>query len=416
MTRHATPDAAGHFGPYGGRFVPETLMEPLRELEAAYAAGARATRPSAPSSPRVLRDFVGRPTPLTVAGAALRAPRLPRLPEARGPVPHRRPQDQQRAGPGAARAAHGQEARGGGDGRRPARRGHRHRVRARSASSASSTWAPTTWRARPRTCAACGCSARRCAAVDSGARTLKDAINEAMRDWVTNVRTTHYLLGSVLGAHPYPMMVRDFQSVIGEEARAQVLEQAGALPDLLVACVGGGSNAIGLFHAFLDDPVAMVGVEAGGRSAARRAITPRGSSARGAAVGRAARHAHLPPAGRGGQRPAHALGLRGPRLSGGRARARAAARPGPRPLRRRHATRRRWPPSTCSRRREGIIPALESSHALAWVVREARRAGSGKRVLVNLSGRGDKDLASSAGRRDDAGMRDDSASRGASRR
>ena len=103
--------------------------------------------------------------------------------------------------------------------------------------------------------------------VDSGARTLKDAINEAMRDWVTNVRTTHYLLGSVLGAHPYPMMVRDFQAVIGEEARAQVLAQAGRLPDVLVACVGGGSNAIGLFTAFLDDAACeMVGVEAGGRS------------------------------------------------------------------------------------------------------------------------------------------------------
>src|SRR5262245_33913743 len=102
--------------------------------------------------------------------------------------------------------------------------------------------------------------------VNSGSRTLKDAINEAMRDWSTNVRTTHYLLGSVLGAHPYPMMVRDFQAVIGEEARAQVQAQCGRLPDLLVACVGGGSNAIGLFHAFLGDPVAMVGVEAGGRS------------------------------------------------------------------------------------------------------------------------------------------------------
>ena len=227
--------------------------------------------------------------------------------------------------------------------------------------------------------------------MDSGARTLKDAINEAMRDWVTNVRTTHYLLGSVLGAHPYPMMVRDFQSVIGDEARAQFLGQAGGLPDLLVACVGGGSNAIGLFYAFLADPVEMVGVEAGGRSpAARRPCGALPRRRRGG--GRAARHAHLPAAGRGRQRAAHPLRLRRPRLSGGRARARAAARRGPG----RATTSPRDDEALAAfhllAETEGIIPALESSHALAWVLREARGRSRGKLVIVNLSGRGDKDL------------------------
>jgi tryptophan synthase beta chain len=227
--------------------------------------------------------------------------------------------------------------------------------------------------------------------VDSGSRTLKDAINEAMRDWTTNVRTTHYLLGSVLGAHPYPMMVRDFQSVIGEEARAQVLGQAGALPDLLVACIGGGSNAMGLFFAFLDDPTVMVGVEAGGRSPRPGDHAAR-FLAEGAAVGILhGTRTYLLQDAAGNVLPTHSVsaGLDYPAV-------------GPEHSLLRDQGRVRYSSATDAEalgafhrlsEREGIIPALESSHALAWLMREAG-AWRGKLVVLNLSGRGDKDLES----------------------
>ena len=230
--------------------------------------------------------------------------------------------------------------------------------------------------------------------VASGTRTLKDAINEAMRDWVTNVRSTHYLLGSVLGAHPYPAMVREFQAVIGREARAQVLEACGRLPDWLVACVGGGSNAIGLFFAFLDDAdVRMVGVEAGGRSSR---------------PGRARRPLPRP---RRERAPASAS-CRAPAPTCCRTRPATCC---PRTPSRRASTTRRWAPSTrcCTTpaasattpsgttealaafhllgETEGILPALESSHAVAWLVRE-KKTLAGATVILNLSGRGDKDL------------------------
>ena len=224
--------------------------------------------------------------------------------------------------------------------------------------------------------------------VASGTRTLKDAINEAMRDWVTNVRSTHYLLGSVLGAHPYPAMVREFQAVIGREARAQVLEAAGRLPDWLVACVGGGSNAIGLFFAFLDDAdVRMVGVEAGGRSSqpgqhAARFLKDAGAGA-GVGVLQGTSTYLLQDA--GGERAAHALRLRGSRLPGGRPRARAAARRGPHPL--------RLGPGPGSAR--GLPPAgRDRGHpASSRVGTCGRLAGAGEEaslagttVILNLSG------------------------------
>jgi tryptophan synthase beta chain len=227
--------------------------------------------------------------------------------------------------------------------------------------------------------------------VESGSRTLKDAINEAMRDWVTNVRTTHYLLGSVLGAHPYPAMVRDFQSVIGREAREQVRARLGALPDALVACVGGGSNAIGLFHAFLEDPVAMIGVEAGGRSpkAGDHAARFLGE---GAAVGVLhGTRTYLLQDDAGNVLPTHSVsaGLDYPAV-------------GPEHALLRDQGRVRYASATDAEalaafhllcETEGIIPALESSHALAWLVREAGE-WKGRSVVVNLSGRGDKDLES----------------------
>jgi tryptophan synthase beta chain len=231
--------------------------------------------------------------------------------------------------------------------------------------------------------------------VDSGTRTLKDAINEAMRDWVTNVRTTHYLLGSALGAHPYPMIVRDFHAVIGEEARMQVLGQAGTLPDLLVACVGGGSNAIGLFTAFLDDPVAMVGVEAGGRSA-----KPGDHAARFLEAGTGVGVLHgtrtyLLQDEAGNVLPTHSVsaGLDYPAVGPEHAmlhdsgRVRYASVGDEEALAAFHLLSEI----------EGIVPALESSHAVAWLVREAA-AYAGKLVIVNLSGRGDKDLGIVEGR------------------
>jgi tryptophan synthase beta chain len=210
-----------------------------------------------------------------------------------------------------------------------------------------------------------------------------------MRDWVTNVRSTHYLLGSVLGAHPYPMMVRDFHAVIGQEARGQILEQAGALPDIAVACVGGGSNAIGLFHAFLEDPVAMVGVEAGGRS-----DKPGDHAARflGTGAGIGVLHGtrtYLLQDDAGNVLPTHSIsaGLDYPAVGPEHALLRDRGRV-------RYADARDEEALAAFHllsEKEGILPALESSHALAWVVREAAEL-RGKLVLVNLSGRGDKDL------------------------
>ncbi len=356
------PDETGHFGPYGGRYVPEILMEPLRELEAAYADARRdpAFRTLLAAH---LRDFVGRPTPLTEAR---------RLSERLGCRLWLKREDLCHTGAHKINNAMGQGLL--------VKRMGKTRVVAETGAGqhgvASATvcallglecvvymgtedmarQAPNVRRMR-----LLGAEVR---GVDSGARTLKDAINEAMRDWSTNVRTTHYLLGSVLGAHPYPMMVRDFQAVIGDEARAQVLGQCGTLPDLLVASVGGGSNAIGLFYAFLADPVAMVGVEAGGRSS-----KPGDHAARFLGQGSVSAGLDYPAIG-----PEHAW-LR----DEGRVRYDAAT--DDEALAAFHLLAET----------EGIIPALESSHALAWVVREKASLG-GKLVLVNLSGRGDKDL------------------------
>src|SRR5713101_4002989 len=195
----------GRFGPYGGRYVPETLMVPLFELERAYES-AKSDASFQSQLQSLLKNFAGRPTPLQFA-SRLTAHLGGLAPTGSGPRIYLKREDLLHTGA--------------------------HKINN---------------------------------AIDSGSRTLKDAINEAMRDWVTNVRTTHYLLGSVLGAHPYPTMVRDFQSIIGREAREQILAAEKRLPTHLFACVGGGSNAIGLFYAFLPDAdVKMVGIEAGGR-------------------------------------------------------------------------------------------------------------------------------------------------------
>jgi tryptophan synthase beta chain len=409
------PEAAGHFGPYGGRFVPETLMEPLRELEAAYGE-ARRESSFRGGLADALRDYVGRPTPLSFAA---------RLSAQAGCRVYLKREDLCHTGAHKINNAVGQAllARRMGKARIVAETGAgQHGVAAATAcawlglrcvvymgTEDMARQAPNVLRMR-----LLGAEVR---AVDSGSRTLKDAINEAMRDWVTNVRTTYYLLGSVLGPHPYPAMVRDFQSVIGEEARAQFLGREGGLPDLLVACVGGGSNALGLFHPFLGDPVEMVGVEAGGRSpepgehAARFLVVEQG--------GAAPHPPESPPARRrsesaavpsscsgsvgvlhgtctyilqdeaGNVLPTHSIaaGLDYPAVGPEHAllrdqgRVRYAAVTDDEALKAFHALAET----------EGIIPALESAHAVAWLLREAASL-RGRRVIVNLSGRGDKDL------------------------
>ncbi|HEY7514204.1 MAG TPA: tryptophan synthase subunit beta [Vicinamibacteria bacterium] len=382
------PDEAGHFGPYGGRFVPETLMEPLRELEAAYAEARR--DPAFPQElAALLRDFVGRPTPLGLAG---------RLSDRLGCRVYLKREDLCHTGAHKINNAIGQ-------GLLVKRMGKKRVVAETGAGQhgvATATvcallgfecvvymgtedmarQAPNVRRMR-----LLGASVR---GVESGTRTLKDAINEAMRDWVTNVRTTHYLLGSVLGAHPYPLLVRDFQSVIGEEARAQFLGLEHGLPDLLVACVGGGSNAIGLFFAFLEDEgVGMVGVEAGGRSE-----KPGDHAARflgeGAGVGvLQGTRTYLLQDEAGNVLPTHSVsaGLDYPAVGPEHALLRDEKRVAYASVKDDEALAA----FHLLGETEGILPALESSHALAWLVREAPSL-RGKRVIVNLSGRGDKDL------------------------
>jgi tryptophan synthase beta chain len=382
------PDASGHFGLYGGRYVPEVLMEPLRELEKAYAE-ARLDPAFALELELLLRDFVGRPTPLTLAR---------RLSEDTGCRVYLKREDLCHTGAHKINNAVGQALL--------ARRMGKSRVVAETGAGQHGVATATVCALLGLECvvymgtedmARQAPNVRRMQllgaevkSVDSGARTLKDAINEAMREWVTNVRGTHYLLGSVLGAHPYPMMVRDFQAVIGREARAQVLEKEGRLPDQLVASVGGGSNAIGLFYAFLeDDSVRMVGVEAGGRSSRPGDHAARFLDAStGVGVLQGTRTYLLQDAA-GNVLPTHSVsaGLDYPAIGPEHALLRDEGRVA-------YAVASDDEALLAFHRlaeREGILPALESSHAVAWLLREAP-ALAGRLVIVNLSGRGDKDL------------------------
>src|SRR5258705_1347279 len=262
------PDAAGHFGPYGGRFVPETLMHPIEELIAAYEEAKRD-----PAFHReleyLLANYVGRPTPLMLAQrltAHLGGARI-----------YLKREDLCHTGAHKINNAVGQALL--------ARRMGKTRIIAETGAGQHGVATATVCALMNLKCVVyMGTEDMRrqelnvfrmrllgaeVVGVEAGSRTLKDAINEALRDWVTNVMDTYYLLGSVMGPHPYPVMVRDFQSVIGREARKQILEAEGRLPDLLIACVGGGSNSIGLFHEFIaDESVRMIGVEAGGRGEA----------------------------------------------------------------------------------------------------------------------------------------------------
>ena len=384
-------DTSGRFGEYGGRYVPETLLGPVLELAAAYDE-ARRDAAFAAQVEREWRDFAGRPTPLLPAPRLAAAARLSRV--------YLKREDLLHTGAHKINNAIGQAllAKRMGKTRLVAETGAGQHgvatatVAARYGLSCAVYMGSVDMERQRPNVERMRLLGAEVIAVESGSRTLKDAINEAMRDWSASVRNTHYLLGSVLGPHPYPTLVRDFQSVIGREARAQIQEREGRLPDLLVACVGGGSNAIGLFHAFRDDAaVRMVGVEAGGE---------------GIASGRhAARFADNVPGvlhgtrtivlqDEAGQvRETHSIsaGLDYPAVGPEHAMLAATGRASYDSVTDEEALAA----FHLLGREEGILPALESAHAIAWVLREGRsgRIGDDPLVTINLSGRGDKDLA-----------------------
>ncbi|HZS05248.1 MAG TPA: tryptophan synthase subunit beta [Blastocatellia bacterium] len=388
---HSLPDDGGHFGAYGGSFVPETLMHPLEELKSAYAV-AKDDPDFQAEYHRLLQEYVGRPSPLTYAA---------RLTEHLGGARiYLKREDLNHTGAHKINNAIGQILL--------AERMGKTRIIAETGAGQHGVATATVCALRGLQCVVyMGTEDMRrqelnvfrmrllgaeVVGVESGSKTLKDAINEALRDWVTNVGDTHYLLGSVLGPHPYPMMVRDFQNVIGQEARAQILEREGRLPDYLVACVGGGSNAIGLFYSFLNDAgVKMIGVEAGGR---------------GTNVGEhAARFL-----GEGGGRVGVLQGTRSYVLQDSRGQIAAThsvsagldyASIGPEHAWLHDQRRVEYVSATDEEalaafqllaRYEGIIPALETSHAIAQVVKLAPVLSRDEIILVNLSGRGDKDV------------------------
>jgi tryptophan synthase beta chain len=378
---------SGRFGPYGGRYVPETLVAALDDLAALYDA-ARADAAFWAEFDGLLAEYVGRPSPISVA---------PRFSDEVGAPVLLKREDLNHTGAHKINNTVGQALL--------ARRMGKRRIIAETGAGQHGVATATV-------CARFGLEcvvymgaedvARQALnvyrmrllgatviPVESGTRTLKDATNEALRDWVTNVPTTHYIIGSVVGPDPYPRMVRDFQSVIGREAREQVLERFGRLPETVVACVGGGSNAIGIFTAFLADDVELVGVEAAGHGIAtgqHSATLSAGSP--GVLHGSLS---YLLQNADGQVAPAHSVsaGLDYPGV-------------GPEHSWLRDTGRVRYESATDTEaldafqglcRLEGIIPALEPAHALAWVRRSKGRWAADQLVLVCLSGRGDKDVA-----------------------
>ena len=381
------PDSQGHFGPYGGRFVPETLMSPLEDVERAWREASESAEFKAELK-ELLETYAGRPTPLYYAK---------RLSEILGGAKiYLKREDLLHTGAHKINNCIGQALL--------ARRMGKRRIIAETGAGQHGVASATV-------CALFGLECvvymgeedmrrqklnvfrmrllgAKVVSVNTGSRTLKDAISEAMRDWVTNVESTHYLLGSALGAHPYPTMVRDFHRCIGDEARRQILEREGRLPDTLFACVGGGSNAIGLFHPFIaDESVKLVGVEAGGRSGALGDHAARfAGGLPGVLQGT---YSYLLQDGDGQIALTHSVsaGL-------------DYASVGPE-----HAwlhDRKRAEYVSCRdsdalaaalrlSRTEGIIPALESAHGVAEAIRRAP-SEPGKVYIVNVSGRGDKDI------------------------
>jgi len=383
------PDATGHFGPYGGRFVPETLVHPLQELEDEYL---RAQRDPAfkHEFAYYLREFCGRPTPLYFAERLTR--------ELGGAKIYLKREDLLHTGAHKINNAIGQVLL--------ARRMGKTRVIAETGAGQHGVATATVAAMFGLKCVvymgAVDCERQalnvyrmkmlgaEVVSVKAGQQTLKEAINEAMRDWVTNIRTTHYILGTVYGAHPYPLMVRNFQRVIGDEARRQILAKEKRLPDLLIACVGGGSNAMGLFYPFLQDKsVKMVGVEAGGLG-----IKPNQHAARfqGGSLGvLQGTRSYILQDKNGQIQLTHSVsaGLDY-----------AAVGPEHAWLHDRKRVEYTYIKDDAAleafmklSRLEGIIPALESAHAVAEAIKRAPKMSRNKLIIVNLSGRGDKDVA-----------------------
>jgi tryptophan synthase beta chain len=384
------PDERGRYGTYGGRYVPETLMSPLSELEEAFGE-ARVDAGFQAELDALLRDYAGRPTPLYLAERW--SERLG------GPRVYLKREDLCHTGAHKINNTVGQAllARRMGKRRVIAETGAGQHGVAVAAVAARCGLACTVYmgaedmRRQALNVYRMRLMGAQVVAVEAGSRTLKDAINEAMRDWVTNVRDTHYILGSVLGPHPYPLMVRHFQSVIGREARRQFQEREPGLPDLLVACVGGGSNAIGLFHPFLEDRgVRLVGVEAGGRGsgAGEHAARFAGGSP---GVLQGTFTWILQDAG-GNIEPTHSVsaGLDYAAVGPEHAWLRESGRAEYSSASDAEALAAFHDLAEC----EGILPALETSHAAAWLRRAAAGLPRGARVILNLSGRGDKDVDS----------------------
>ena len=388
LDRHSLPDAAGHFGPFGGVYVAETLMTALQDLERAYDE-ARVDPAFQTELRHHLKEFAGRPTELYFAerltqhcgGAKIYLKREDLLHTGAHKINNALAQVllARRMGKKRIIAETGAGQHGVATAAACAKFGLECVVYMGSVDMARQ--ALNVFRMRLMGATVVG--------VDAGQKTLKEAINEAMRDWVTNVRTTHYVLGTAYGSHPYPKMVRDFQSVIGREARAQMLEREGRLPDELIACVGGGSNAIGLFYEFLEDTaVRMTGVEAGGRGIQRGDHAARFAGGR-LGVLQGCKTLILQDAdGQIDLTHSVSAGL-------------DYAAVGPEHLFYQNRGRIEFTYATddevlaafqlCSRL-EGIIPALESTHAIAFGVKRAAELAKDKIVIINLSGRGDKDV------------------------
>jgi tryptophan synthase beta chain len=383
------PDAQGHFGPYGGRYVPETLMHPLQELEAEYFRAQHDPEFQKELS-YYLTEFVGRPTPLYFAERLTK--------ELGGAKIYLKREDLNHTGAHKINNAIGQILL--------AKRMGKTRIIAETGAGQHGVATATVAAMFGMKCViymgAVDCQRQELnvyrmkmlgadvVPVHVGQKTLKEAVNEAMRDWVTNIRHTHYILGTAYGAHPYPVMVRNFQRIIGDEARAQILEKEKRLPDMLIACVGGGSNAIGLFYPFLDDQsVKLVGVEAGGRG-----ILPEQHAARfqGGSLGvLQGTRSYILQDEFGQIQSTHSVsaGL-------------DYAAVGPEHAYLKDASRAEYTYATDDQalaafmkltRLEGIIPALESAHAVAECMVRAPKLGKDALIIVNLSGRGDKDVA-----------------------
>jgi tryptophan synthase beta chain len=383
------PDARGHFGRFGGQFVPETLMPALEELTTAYEQ-ARLDASFDEEFRYYLKQYVGRPTPLYFAERLTG--------QLGGARIYLKREDLNHTGAHKINNTIGQAllARRMGKKRMIAETGAGQHGVATATVAAMFEMQCVVYmgeediRRQELNVFRMRLLGAEVAPVASGSRTLKDAMNEAIRDWVTNVRTTYYLIGSVAGPHPYPMLVRDFQAVIGQEARAQILEQEGRLPDCIVACVGGGSNSIGIFHPFLDDPVRLVGVEAAGHGieTGKHAATLSAGQV-GVLHGSLS---YLLQDENGQVLEAHSVsaGLDYPGV-------------GPEHSYLKDSGRAEYAAVTDEEalaafqllaRTEGILPALESAHAVAYAAKLAPAMGSDQIMIINISGRGDKDVPS----------------------